>query len=68
MEITNVKTAADVITDIQELAPDQQEKVIDYVMSITNQDEFSQEEIAQILQAREEVRQGIKRCMFHRPN
>ncbi|MEW6237178.1 MAG: hypothetical protein AB1656_17485 [Candidatus Omnitrophota bacterium] len=54
-----MKTAEDVITDFRELAPDQQEKVIDFVASIIDQEEFSEDDIALILQAREEAKQGI---------
>jgi len=54
-----MKTAENIIADIKRLAPDQQEKVIDFVASIIDQEEFSEEETALILQASEEAKQGI---------
>ncbi|MEW6234456.1 MAG: hypothetical protein AB1656_03645 [Candidatus Omnitrophota bacterium] len=54
-----MKTADDAITDFRELAQDQQEKVIDFVTSIVDQEEFSEEDTALILEAGEEAKQGI---------
>ncbi len=54
-----MKTAKDVITDFQELALDQQEEVINFVISVQEQEEFSEEDTAKILQAKEDIKLGI---------
>jgi hypothetical protein len=54
-----MKTAQDIITDFQELSPDQQEEVINYVVSIYEQEEFSKEDTAKILEAKEDAKKGI---------
>ncbi len=54
-----MKTAQDVIMDFQKLAPDQQNEVRDFVNSVQEQDDFSEEETALILQASEDAKRGI---------
>lgn len=55
-------TAQEYIECFKELAPDQKQIVIDYVVSVIDdevQDEFSEEDIAIVLQAKKEADQGI---------
>ncbi len=54
-----MKTAQDIITDFQELTLDQKKEFINFVVSIQEQDEFSEEDTAKILQAKEDVKLGI---------
>jgi hypothetical protein len=54
-----MKTAQDVILDFQALPVDQQEEVIHYVASHQQQEIFSDEDTALILQAKEDAKQGI---------
>jgi len=54
-----MKTAQDVITDFQELALDQKKKFINFVVSIQEQEEFSEKDTAKILLAKENIKQGI---------
>ncbi|RJP20340.1 MAG: hypothetical protein C4527_25280 [Candidatus Omnitrophota bacterium] len=55
-----MKTAQDVITEIQKLTPDQMEEVFHFVVSIMEQqEEFSEEDTALILEAREDAKRGI---------
>lgn len=54
-----MKTAQDVILDFQALPVDQQEEVIHYVVSQKQQEAFSDEDTALILQAKEDAAKGI---------
>lgn len=55
-------TAQECIEGFKELTPDQQQIVIDYVISVKEElepDEFSEEQIEIVLQAKKEADQGI---------
>lgn len=54
-----MKTANDVIEDFKELADDQQEKVIEFVVSFVDQEKFSENVVQQLLQARKDDKEGI---------
>ena len=58
-----MKTAEDAIAVIQELPPEEQQKVADYLTSgeeeYIEEENYSPEDIAKILKSGEEARQGI---------
>lgn len=57
-----MKTAEEIIHQIQELSPEEQQKVTNFVFSQQNDDSeenYSDDDIAKILQAGEEAENGI---------
>ena len=63
MEDTMMKTAEDIIQDLQELSPEEREKVSDYFTSemdgIYREEHYSDEDMAKIEQDALEAKQGI---------